>query len=88
MGRQAVERSDRSLWPDLLEFHGGVFACDAVHDDDDHQLVENIICVANSQLSKRDEDDDAVKQRIYRNLHSQRILQPSWPVSSRECEFD
>lgn len=30
MGRQAVERSDRSLWPDLQKFHGGVFACDAV----------------------------------------------------------
>jgi hypothetical protein len=30
MGRQAVEISDRSLWPDLLRFHGGVFACDAV----------------------------------------------------------
>jgi hypothetical protein len=33
MGRPAVEISDRSLWPDLLKFHGGVFACDAVRDD-------------------------------------------------------
>ncbi len=32
-GRPAVGKSDRSLWPDLLQVHGGVFACDAVHSD-------------------------------------------------------